>query len=157
MVLVFDCNKDVPFTNGTFVAGTDAFNMLSDQGYDVDDGLYLMELLFLESQYLANLIKTTERVTVSDLVISSEADCEKIKEKGWKSITVNGGLCKSMTDDLDISFYPYLEWIRVEGSYSKYSLKNIHSLTISSKMIRNFYKSRSSSIHHIHNGNEFIP
>ena len=75
---------------------------------------------------------TTIPPTASDLVISSEADCEKIKEKGWKSITVNEGLCNSMTDDLDISFYPYLEWIRVEDS-----LKNIHSLTISSKMIRN--------------------
>ena len=65
-------------------------------------------------------------------MISSEADCEKIKEKGWKSITVNKELCNSMTD-LDISFYPYLKWIRVEDS----SLQNIHSLTISSKMIRN--------------------
>ena len=125
---------DIPFTNGAFFAGTDAFNSLSDQGYDVDAGLYLMELIFLESQYLANLIKTPERNnTASDLVISSEADCEKIKEKGWKSITVNNDLCNSMTD-LDISFYPYLEWIRVEN----YSLQKIHSLTISSKMIRNF-------------------
>ena len=70
---------------------------------------------------------------MGDLVISSDADCEKIKQNGWTSITVNAGLCNSMTDDLDISNYYYLESITVKGSTSSKvsTLGNLNSLTIS--------------------------
>ena len=50
----------------------------------------------------------------------------KIQEHGWKSITVNGGLCNSMRDNLYISNNPCLQSITVNGQ----SFYNLNSLTI---------------------------
>ena len=50
----------------------------------------------------------------------------KIQEHGWKSITVNGGLCNSMRDNLYISNNPCLQSINVNGQ----SFYNLNSLTI---------------------------
>ena len=61
------------------------------------------------------------------LTVSSDSDCDKLLENGWKSITVNEGRCNSMTSDLIISNYRCLESITVK----KNSLKNLKSLTIS--------------------------
>ena len=61
------------------------------------------------------------------LTVSSDSDCEKLFENGWKSITVNEGLCNSMTSNLTISDNPCLETIVIK----KNSLKNLNSLVIS--------------------------
>ena len=61
------------------------------------------------------------------LVITSDSDCERLLENGWKSITVNEGLCNSMTSKLTISGNPCLESIVIK----KNSLKNLNSLVIS--------------------------
>lgn len=92
--------------------------------------VFILRKCHLDSQYLANLIQTTERVNIDnmgDLVVNDDADCDKISQKGWKSITVNSGLCNSMTD-LVISFYPYLEWIYVSES----SLQNVQHVELTS-------------------------
>lgn len=61
-----------------------------------------------------------------DLVVKSDDDCEKLLETGWKTITVNVGLCNSMKTDLTIRDYPYLREIVVK----KNSLLYLNSLTI---------------------------
>ena len=61
------------------------------------------------------------------LTVSSDSDCDKLLENGWKSITVNEGRCNSMTSDLTISNYRCLQSIVIGGN----SLKNLNSLVIS--------------------------
>lgn len=61
-----------------------------------------------------------------DLVVKSDEDCEKLLQTGWKTITVNVGLCNSMKSDLTIRDYPYLREIVVK----KNSLNYLNSLTI---------------------------
>ena len=61
------------------------------------------------------------------LTVSRDSDCDSILENGWKSITVNSGLCNAMTSNLTISNYPCLESIVIK----KNSLKNLNSLVIS--------------------------
>ena len=60
------------------------------------------------------------------LTVSSDSDCEKLQEHGWKSITVNSGLCNSMRGNLSISNNPCLQSITVNGQ----SFYNLNSLTI---------------------------
>lgn len=62
-----------------------------------------------------------------DLVVSSDIDCSKLLETGWKMITINEGLCNSMTSDWVISDYPCLREILVK----KNSLRNLNSLVVS--------------------------
>ena len=64
------------------------------------------------------------------LIITSESTCNKLLLNGWKSITVNEGLCNSMTNNLTISDNPCLESIVVK----KTSLKNLNSLVISNNI-----------------------
>ena len=61
------------------------------------------------------------------LVIESDSDCSKLLQTNWQSITVNEGLCNSMTGSLTISEYPNLMSISIAVK----SLKSITSLTIS--------------------------
>ena len=61
------------------------------------------------------------------LVITSDSDCERLLQNGWKSITVNEGLCNSMRGNLVISDNACLETIVIK----KNSLKNLNSLVIS--------------------------
>ena len=61
------------------------------------------------------------------LTVSSDSDCGKLQEHGWKSITVNSGLCNSMTSNLTISDNPCLESL----VFKKNSLRNLNSLVIS--------------------------
>ena len=61
------------------------------------------------------------------LTVSSDSDCAKLQEHGWKSITVNSGLCNSMRGDLSISNYPFLQSIVLK----KNSLKYLNSFVIS--------------------------
>ena len=61
------------------------------------------------------------------LIITSESTCNKLLLNGWKSITVNEGLCNSMTNDLAISNNHCLKSIVLK----KNSLKNLNSLVIS--------------------------
>ena len=63
-----------------------------------------------------------------DLVISNEADCTKLFEKTWKTITVNEGLCKNFTEDYVISNYECLQSIEMK----KDSLEKVKSLKLSS-------------------------
>ena len=71
--------------------------------------------------------------TNSDLIISSDSDCDKIEENTWKSITVNAGLCNSMIGDLNISNYTNLQSITIKASTTlqQMTLSNLNSLTIS--------------------------
>ena len=61
------------------------------------------------------------------LIVSSDSDCEKLHQDRWTSITVNRGLCNSMTSNLVISDNTCLESL----VFKKYSLKNLNSLVIS--------------------------
>ena len=61
------------------------------------------------------------------LTVSSDSDCAKLHQDRWTSITVNQGLCNSMTSNLTISDNPCLESIVIK----KNSLKNLNSLVIS--------------------------
>ena len=54
------------------------------------------------------------------LVITSDSDCVKIQEHGWKSITVNSGRCNNMKDDLFISNNPCLQSIVLKRNTLKY-------------------------------------
>ena len=54
------------------------------------------------------------------LVITSDYDCVKIQERGWKSITVNSGRCNNMKDDLFISNNPCLQSIVLKRNTLKY-------------------------------------
>lgn len=64
-----------------------------------------------------------------DLVVSNDEDCSKLREPGWKTITVNNGLCSSMEDDWIISEeYSCLQKLVLKPS----ALMNLNSLTIKS-------------------------
>ena len=63
----------------------------------------------------------------NSLIVESDNDCERLLENGWKSITVNEGLCNSMTNNLVISDNPCLESL----VFKKNSLKNLNRLVIS--------------------------
>ena len=54
------------------------------------------------------------------LTVSSDSDCEKLQEHGWKSITVNSGLCNSMRGNLSISNYLCLQSIVLKRNTLKY-------------------------------------
>ena len=60
------------------------------------------------------------------LIVESNSDCSKLYNRGWKSITVNEGLCNSMTGDINIYNNPCLESIVIK----KNSLKNSNGLYI---------------------------
>ena len=62
----------------------------------------------------------------TDLVISSDLECELIVEGNWKSITVGDDLCNDMEEDLVISDYFHLEYIVI----GKNSLMNIPQLIL---------------------------
>lgn len=61
-----------------------------------------------------------------DLVVYLDSDCSKLLITGWKTITVNEGLCNAMTSELIISGYSYLESFVVK----KNSLINLNALII---------------------------
>ena len=61
------------------------------------------------------------------LVIESDSDCSKLLQTNWQSITVNEGLCNSMTGDLLISNYLSLESIEIKRD----SLRDLNKLVIS--------------------------
>ena len=65
-------------------------------------------------------------ISTDELHVLSDNDCERLLENGWKSITVNEGLCNSMTNNLTISDNPCLESIVLK----KNSLKYLNSLFI---------------------------
>ena len=65
--------------------------------------------------------------STNELTISSDSDCSRLLESGWTSITVNEGLCNSLTSNLTISDNPCLLLIDIK----KNSLKNLNSLVIS--------------------------
>ena len=91
------------------------------------------------------------------LVISNDNDCEKLSNPDSStllstSITVNAGRCNSLTGDLDVSHYPFLESITIKASTSMINtLANLNSLTISnnpllkSVAVENGYRYYSSS------------
>ena len=65
--------------------------------------------------------------TATDLIINSDSLCNQLFESGWRSITVNLGLCNSITSDLTIADNPCLESIHVYRD----ALKNVNTLVIS--------------------------
>ena len=91
----------------------------------------LIPWYYLVSTNLKNQISSSleydHNVVCQPLTITSNSDCNKLLQNGWKSITVNEGLCNSMTNNLTISYYPCLESIVLK----KNSLKNLNSLVIS--------------------------
>ena len=90
-----------------------------------------MCLYYLVSTNLKNQISSSldynHNVVCQPLIITSNSNCAKLQQSGWKSITVNEGLCNSMTNDLTISYDPCLESVVIK----KNSLKNLNSLVIS--------------------------
>ena len=66
-------------------------------------------------------------LSAEKLIIESDSDCSKLLQTNWQSITVNEGLCNSMTGSLTISNYSNLMSISISDN----SLINITSLTIS--------------------------
>lgn len=62
-----------------------------------------------------------------DLVVYLDSDCSKLLLTGWKTITVNEGLCNAITSELVISGYSELESFVVK----KNSLINLNALIIS--------------------------
>ena len=88
-------------------------------------------MYYLVSTNLKNQISSSleydHNVVCQPLIITSNSNCAKLQQSGWKSITVNEGLCNSMTNDLTISYDPCLESVIVK----KNSLKNMNSLVIS--------------------------
>ena len=64
--------------------------------------------------------------SAEDLIISSNTNCEKLHETGWKSIIVYEGYCNSIQEDLIIGNNPCLQSINLY----KNSLKKLNSLTI---------------------------
>ena len=79
------------------------------------------------------------------LTVSSDSDCDKLLENGWKSITVNEGRCNSMTSDLTISNYRCLQSITVK----KNSLNNLNSLTISNIPHLNSIVTEDSALYYV--------
>lgn len=66
-----------------------------------------------------------------DLVVSDDEDCDKLRESGWKTITVNHA-CVNFTEDWVISEeYSCLQKLVVMKS----TLTKLKSLTISSMII----------------------
>ena len=66
----------------------------------------------------------------SDLIISSNADCEKINLSGYRTITVYANLCNSMKGDIVISNNNNLQSILIKMN----SFTNVQSLTISNNI-----------------------
>ena len=91
----------------------------------------LISWYYLVSINLKNQISSSleydHNVVCQPLTITSNSDCNKLLQNGWKSITVNEGLCNSMTNDLSISYNPCLESIVLK----KNSLIYLNSLIIS--------------------------
>ena len=73
------------------------------------------------------IVPTPEPSCGEDLIVSNNSDCVKLFENGWKTITVNEGLCNEVYSNLIIRNYSCLQEILVK----KNSLKNLISLTIS--------------------------
>ena len=63
-----------------------------------------------------------------DLVISTEEDCGKMFEAGWKTITIKEGLCENTSEDLDFSNNECLQSIDV----GKNLLKNVKTVKLTS-------------------------
>ena len=61
------------------------------------------------------------------LVITSDEECDKLFEQGWRSITVNEDLCNSITSNLTFVDDPCLESLVLQ----KNTLKTLNSLVIS--------------------------
>ena len=84
------------------------------------------------STSLANHIKShtyslpTNPVCGIPLVVASDSDCYKLSQSGWSSITVNDGLCWSMSS-LTISNNECLQYIYIQSN----SLQKIGSLSLS--------------------------
>ena len=79
------------------------------------------------------------------LTVSSDSDCVKIQERGWKSITVNSGLCNSMRGSLSISNYPCLQSIEINSN----SLQNLNSLVISNNPQLNSIVTKDSALYYV--------
>ena len=122
---------DIPFTNGIYTNNGFAFYSLTSSSIRSDTSIIAFVVYYLVSTNLKNQISSSlefdHSVVCQPLTISSNSDCNKLLQNGWKSITVNEGLCNSMTNNLYISYYPCLESILVK----KNSLKNLNSLAIS--------------------------
>ena len=73
----------------------------------------------------------TEPACEEDLVVTSESDCVKLFTNGWKTITVNEGLCNSIESDLMLCDNPCLQEIVIK----KNSLQNLNSLKISNNTV----------------------
>ena len=84
------------------------------------------------------------------LIVSNNNDCDKLLQNGWITITVNEGLCNSMTGDLLISNYLSLESIDIKRD----SLRDLNKLVISNNpkltSIVTEYGSWDSSAMHYH-------
>ena len=63
-------------------------------------------------------------LSAEKLIIESDLDCSKLLQTNWQSITVNEGLCNSMTNDLTISYDLCLESVVIK----KNSLKLLHDV-----------------------------
>ena len=87
---------------------------------------YYLVSINLKNQ-ISSSLEFDHNVVCQPLTISSDSDCNKLLQNGWKSITVNEGLCNSMTNNLVLSYNPCLQSILVK----KNSLKNLNSLVIS--------------------------
>ena len=68
-----------------------------------------------------------------DIVISDKDNCTKLLENGWKTISIDEGLCGELTEDLSISANRFLETFEVK----KGSLEKVKSLKLASKICIN--------------------
>ena len=100
---------------------TEAY-FLDEDGNELDSWIIADSDTNTEIKYDADESLTED----ADTIISDDSDCNQLLESGWKSITVNEGLCNSLTSNLILSDNPWLESIDIK----KNSLKNLNSLVI---------------------------
>ena len=69
----------------------------------------------------------------TQLIVSTDEDCEELLLTHWNEIIVNPGCCNEMANDLVISNYMNLERITIKANASSpmNTLANLNSLTIS--------------------------
>ena len=109
----------------------------------------LIPISFLASSLLANQIKLylytlpTNAICGTPLIINNENECNLLYQSGWSSITVNKGLCNSITGILTISNNTCLQYIYIESE----TLRNINSLILNSLPNLEMFITEGYSLH----------
>ena len=131
--IILDSYSDVPFINGKYNHGENAFYFFRSIRLDYDEGILFILFFILESTELAKQIIPhvdtfpIDFVNNNPLVIENENELNKLNDKSWSSITVRPELFKELNNGLIFNDYPHVYRLLIQNC----SLTSITSLTIS--------------------------